>query len=289
MRHDGDDIHCRQHGGIRQIDPSYGDIVPKTIPGKIVGGLCSLSGVLVIALPVPVIVSNFSRIYHQNQRADKRKAQKKARLARIHMAKTASGAAFITSKKRIEQQLIILESGMEVEDLRDTDLFEMQHHHLLSCLEKTTDREFLEMELPLTNLPVKPSETPPPSPDPSLTSLERRRGTGCCAHRFSPHGRFLVSKVRRTQGEPEQEELNDIQIRLPTINNSSRSSLNAIEPPINSKPNNTVSVTTAIVNLPTPSTTPETESAKNQSSSTTMPLMSGPCHQNPSVVRISTL
>lgn len=29
-----------------------------------------------IALPVPVIVSNFSRIYHQNQRADKRKAQR---------------------------------------------------------------------------------------------------------------------------------------------------------------------------------------------------------------------
>lgn len=55
---------------------SYGDMVPETIAGKIVGGVCSLSGVLVIALPVPVIVSNFSRIYHQNQRADKRKAQR---------------------------------------------------------------------------------------------------------------------------------------------------------------------------------------------------------------------
>lgn len=51
-------------------------MVPGTIVGKIVGGVCSLSGVLVIALPVPVIVSNFSRIYHQSQRTDKRKAQK---------------------------------------------------------------------------------------------------------------------------------------------------------------------------------------------------------------------
>lgn len=50
-------------------------MVPSTIAGKIFGSICSLSGVLVIALPVPVIVSNFSRIYHQNQRADKRRAQ----------------------------------------------------------------------------------------------------------------------------------------------------------------------------------------------------------------------
>ncbi|XP_041934148.1 potassium voltage-gated channel subfamily D member 2 [Alosa sapidissima] len=56
----------------------YGDMVPKTIVGKVFGSICSLSGVLVIALPVPVIVSNFSRIYHQSQRAEKRRAQKEA-------------------------------------------------------------------------------------------------------------------------------------------------------------------------------------------------------------------
>ncbi|TNN35659.1 Potassium voltage-gated channel subfamily D member 2 [Liparis tanakae] len=79
----------------------YGDMVPKTIAGKIFGSICSLSGVLVIALPVPVIVSNFSRIYHQNQRTDKRRAQKlqKARLARIRISKQGSSNAFLDSKK----------------------------------------------------------------------------------------------------------------------------------------------------------------------------------------------
>jgi len=50
--------------------------VPKTTAGKIVGSICSLSGVLVIALPVPVIVSNFSKIFLQSQRAEKMKLQK---------------------------------------------------------------------------------------------------------------------------------------------------------------------------------------------------------------------
>lgn len=116
----------------------YGDMVPETIAGKIVGGVCSLSGVLVIALPVPVIVSNFSRIYHQNQRADKRKAQRKARLARIRVAKASSSAAFACKKRLAETRLLKHQQGLDSEDLSDEDIFEMQHHHLLKCLEKAT-------------------------------------------------------------------------------------------------------------------------------------------------------
>ncbi|KAH3876250.1 potassium voltage-gated channel subfamily A member 1-like [Dreissena polymorpha] len=43
----------------------YGDVYPVGIPGKIVGTMCVLSGLLAIALPVPVIVTNFNNIYRR--------------------------------------------------------------------------------------------------------------------------------------------------------------------------------------------------------------------------------
>jgi len=45
----------------------YGDMTPKTYVGMFVGSLCALTGVLTIALPVPVIVSNFALFYSHTQ------------------------------------------------------------------------------------------------------------------------------------------------------------------------------------------------------------------------------
>ncbi|XP_014277490.1 potassium voltage-gated channel protein Shal isoform X1 [Halyomorpha halys] len=231
----------------------YGDMVPETIAGKIVGGVCSLSGVLVIALPVPVIVSNFSRIYHQNQRADKRKAQRKARLARIRIAKASSGAAFVSKKKAAEARLAAQESGLEIDDnYKEEDIFELQHHHLLRCLEKTTDREFVELEVPYNGQPKRPgSPSPLISPTHSAgsrTGLLQSCCGRCCTQRYqrappddtvptqsspayvnrhdnhqmnkhpSNDQRSQQIKKHRRCDTPEStthgEELNDIQIRL---------------------------------------------------------------------------
>ncbi|CAJ0606535.1 unnamed protein product [Cylicocyclus nassatus] len=46
----------------------YGDLVPLSPQGKIVGSMCALIGVLTLALPVPIIVANFKHFYRQENR-----------------------------------------------------------------------------------------------------------------------------------------------------------------------------------------------------------------------------
>ena len=52
----------------------YGDMRPIGVWGKLVGSLCAIAGVLTIALPVPVIVSNFNYFYHRETENDDKTA-----------------------------------------------------------------------------------------------------------------------------------------------------------------------------------------------------------------------
>lgn len=46
-------------------------MTPHTALGRLVGSLCAVMGVLTIALPVPVIVSNFAMFYSHTQAREK--------------------------------------------------------------------------------------------------------------------------------------------------------------------------------------------------------------------------
>uniref|UniRef100_A0A673BCC4 A-type voltage-gated potassium channel KCND1 n=1 Tax=Sphaeramia orbicularis TaxID=375764 RepID=A0A673BCC4_9TELE len=231
----------------------YGDMVPKTIMGKIFGSICSLSGVLVIALPVPVIVSNFSRIYHQSQRAEKRRAQKKTRLARIHAVKSGGANAYLQYK---QNQLLIdpdEEAGQALV-CKTNPIFEVQHHHILHCLEKTTNHEFVDektyeascREVTLVKQVSRSSSISSSSP----------HGLSCCARK--KRKTFNVPNSNMSVGlQGSIQELSTIQIRERPLTNS-RSSLNAKfeeTVPLNC---DQPYITAAVISMPTPPvTTPE--------------------------------
>ncbi len=93
----------------------YGDISPTTFVGKIVGSACAVCGVLVIALPIPIIVNNFAAFY-KNEMAREKAVKRKAALERAKQEGTIIAFhnvnlrdAFVKSMDLID---VIVDTGM---------------------------------------------------------------------------------------------------------------------------------------------------------------------------------
>lgn len=88
----------------------YGDMSPVTTGGKLVGSMCAIAGVLTIALPVPVIVSNFSYFYRrENDKEDLREY--------VHVTCARDGPSYVQVKESDSKPSLINCEIMEDDDL----------------------------------------------------------------------------------------------------------------------------------------------------------------------------
>ncbi|CAB4012877.1 potassium voltage-gated channel subfamily A member 7-like [Paramuricea clavata] len=89
----------------------YGDVSPKTNPGKVIGAMCALSGVLAIALPVPVIVSNFEYYYKEElarQIAEQSRQERRAREENANHISLQIPPPLSSSISNIDQEILEL-------------------------------------------------------------------------------------------------------------------------------------------------------------------------------------
>ena len=70
----------------------YGDFPVETISGKLMGSLCAVCGVLVMALPIPIVVDNFADYYSEQKKLEAKDLKEEAQalenswLAEVHEA-----------------------------------------------------------------------------------------------------------------------------------------------------------------------------------------------------------
>ncbi|KAG7456319.1 hypothetical protein MATL_G00250860 [Megalops atlanticus] len=208
-------------------------------------------------------------------------SKQKTRLARIRATKSGGANAYLQYKRNgllsdSAEQASKEASQAQVSQANPT--FETQHHHLLHCLEKTTNHEFVDEKTYEASCMEMSAGNQTGSHSSSLSSSSSQHGLSCCSRRHRKRSLHLPNSTLAAGCRGSVQELSTIQIQERPLANS-RSSLNA-------KLDETVPlncdepyITAAIITMPTPPmTTPEGDESSSSAA-----------YSQTNIVRVSAL
>ncbi|VDO00995.1 unnamed protein product [Rodentolepis nana] len=120
----------------------YGDMSPTTAWGQVVGSGCALCGVLVLAMPIPIIVNNFAEFYKDQMRREKA-VRRQEEMQRVRLCRSMSSASFDIHRDHASEKGL---KNSASEELGNQNLVSFQH-----CSDKINIEEsHIDMERTLS-------------------------------------------------------------------------------------------------------------------------------------------
>ena len=199
----------------------YGDMVPKTWIGKIIGGTCAICGLLVVALPISIIGSNFNLYYaHAQARLKLPKKRNKVLLSSI-TSDFSSGRASSGPRRRG----LRIRSHVALETADDEDIMPGMSKSRSYRLNSFPRQNSYEVKSRTGSLPTSNGQTSDPKTSP--TSSWSNREPKCSRNeRILPKLGDLPEKDESEENENvEENQGSDFKPDL-GIKKNSRNSLN---------------------------------------------------------------